>query len=57
MHSDSGAKSHFIDFAEITPDLLLITVTFYSVPRLGINIPLVKKQVLLVENRKPPVPL
>lgn len=57
MRLDSGAKSHFIDFVEITSDLLLITITFYSVPRAGRNIPHVKKWVLLVENGKPLVPL
>lgn len=35
MSQDSGAKSHFIDFAEIMPNLLLIIVTFHSVPRAG----------------------
>lgn len=51
MCSVSGAKSHFIDFVEITSDLLLIAVTFDSDPGGG-NIALVKKRVLLVENRK-----
>lgn len=46
-----------MDFAEITPDLLFITVTFYSFPRAGRNIPLVKIRVPLVENRRPLVPL
>lgn len=33
MCSLSAAKSHFIDFVEITSDLLLIAVTFDSDPR------------------------